>query len=106
MMPDFALLSASSIAIVKAIYFNPDSTCLEISKQVENSIPNVTKNINDLIKNGIVFENGYGSSRGGRKPLLYSLVPDSLYTVSVAMNQLNVQAAIMDITGNIISDII
>jgi predicted NBD/HSP70 family sugar kinase len=79
---------------------------LEISKQVENSIPNVTKNINDLIKNGIVFENGHGSSRGGRKPLLYSLVPDSLYTVSVAMNQLNVQAAIMDITGNIISDII
>jgi len=105
-MPDFTLLSASSIAIIKAIYFNPDSTCLEISKQVENSIPNVTKNINDLIKNGIVFENGHGSSRGGRKPLLYSLVPDSLYTVSVAMNQLNVQAAIMDITGNIISDII
>ncbi len=105
-MPDFTLLSASSIAIIKAIYFNPDSTCLEISKQVENSIPNVTKNINDLIKNGIVFENGHGSSRGGRKPLLYSLVSDSLYTVSVAMNQLNVQAAIMDITGNIISDII
>ncbi|SDT35214.1 transcriptional regulator, MarR family [Mucilaginibacter mallensis] len=105
-MPDFKLLSASSIAIIKAIYFNPDSTCLEISKQVENSIPNVTKNINDLIRNGIVYENGYGDSRGGRKPLLYSLVADSLYIISVAMNQFNVQAAIMDITGSIISDII
>src|SRR6185437_202618 len=46
-----------------------------------------TRMINELVKENDVLETGLAPSRGGRRPQLYALRPDRMYTVAVAMDQ-------------------
>lgn len=48
------------------------------------------------------METGYALSTGGRRPQMYSLKPDQVYVVSVAMDQLITRIALIDIDNNIV----
>ena len=52
--------------------------------------------MNELVEDGYVMETGYAPSSGGRRPQMYSLKPDIMYTVSVAMDQFVTRLAVMD----------
>ena len=62
-------------------------SCAQLSRNIRKSLPLTTKILNEQIKEGFVMETGYAASTGGRPPLMYSLKPDMLYVVSVAMDQ-------------------
>jgi predicted NBD/HSP70 family sugar kinase len=49
---------------------------------------------------------GLANSSGGRKPLNYSLISDSFYLVSVAMDQFSAQMVAVDMNNNFVTDII
>ena len=86
--------------ILKELYFKNSLSCSELCMKIEKSIPVTTKLLNDLIEEGQVVENGYGTSTGGRRPLTYSLNKDVMYVVSVAMDQFVTKIAIMDMQNN------
>jgi predicted NBD/HSP70 family sugar kinase len=90
--------------IVKQLYFGSLLSCLEISLLVNKSIPLTTKILNDLIEKGIVAETGFAQSTGGRRPLMYSLRPEVLYVVAVAMDQFITLIAIMDLHNKIVME--
>ncbi|HEX5024290.1 MAG TPA: ROK family protein [Agriterribacter sp.] len=82
--------------IIRQLYFSHLLSCAELSHKIEKSISLTTKILNELIVEGIVVETGYAPSSGGRRPLMYSLKADILYTVSVAMDQFFTRIAVMD----------
>jgi predicted NBD/HSP70 family sugar kinase len=97
--------SANHLAIIKELYCLNRATCLDLSKATGTSIPNVAKNINELIESGYVIENGFASSRGGRKPLTYSLVANKKYILSVALDQFFTRMCITDLHNNFFTDV-
>lgn len=86
--------------ILKQLFFNQSLSCLDLSEQVNKSIPFVTKVINEMIEEDMVIEDGYAPSSGGRRPLMYSLKPNEMFIVSVAMDQLTTRITIIDSLNN------
>ncbi|HRO45389.1 ROK family protein [Agriterribacter sp.] len=71
-------------------------SCAEISERIEKSLSLTTKILNELVEEGYVVETGHAPSSGGRRPQMYSLKPDIMYTVSVAMDQFVTRLVVMD----------
>ncbi|RYY21009.1 MAG: ROK family protein [Sphingobacteriaceae bacterium] len=90
---------------IKSLYYNKVLASADISSYTGRSIPHVIKVLNELIKAGYVAEKGFALSSGGRKPVNYSLVPDTCYILSVAMDQFSAQMVIVDMNNNFITEI-
>jgi predicted transcriptional regulator len=63
-------------AALKQLYFNNTMSCAEISSLIGRSIPVTLKILEELVKEGIVYETGFAPSSGGRRPLMYALKGD------------------------------
>ncbi|HVU97952.1 MAG TPA: ROK family protein [Puia sp.] len=82
--------------IIKELYFSTALSCSDLSTLIKTSLPLTTKMLNELIRDNDITETGYAPSTGGRRPQMYSLRPDRMYTVAVAMDQLFTRIVIMD----------
>lgn len=82
--------------IIKHLYFGNTLSCADLSDKIHKSIPLTTKMLGKLMEEGMVTETGYAASTGGRRPVMYSLKQEVMYVVSVAMDQLVTQIAILD----------
>jgi predicted NBD/HSP70 family sugar kinase len=82
--------------IVKHLYFSNMLSCADLSDKINKSLPVTTKMLGKLIEEGWVAETGFAASSGGRRAVMYSLKPDILYVVSVAMDQLITRIAILN----------
>jgi predicted NBD/HSP70 family sugar kinase len=82
--------------IVKHLYFSNMLSCADLSDKINKSLPVTTKMLGKLIDEGWVTETGFAASTGGRRAVMYSLKPDVLYVVSVAMDQLITRIAILN----------
>jgi predicted NBD/HSP70 family sugar kinase len=91
--------------IIKHLYFGNMLSCADLSDKINKSIPLTTKMLGKLMEEGLVTETGYAASTGGRRPVMYSLKQDVMYVVSVAMDQLVTQIAILDMQNRSITDI-
>ena len=91
--------------ITKHLYFAGSLSCADLSSLTSKSLPLTTRMINELIKQGSIVETGYATSTGGRRPQMYSLKPDLMYIVSVAMDQLITQIAMMDMHNNLVGKV-
>jgi len=98
-------LSDAHLSIIKAIYFNKVVSSLEISKVTGASIPTITKHIEELISGGYIEEKGFAQSTSGRRPVVYSLVADRNYILSVAMDQFYTRMVIADLSGSFVTEI-
>jgi glucokinase-like ROK family protein len=83
--------------IIKRLYFDRAMSCAELSELFDKSIPSIAKAINELIDEGFVVEQGYAPSSGGRRPLLYSIKPDAMYILAIAMDQLSTRIQLLDL---------
>jgi glucokinase-like ROK family protein len=91
--------------IIKRLYFDKALSCAELSEILDKSIPSVSKAINELIEEGFVIEQGYAPSSGGRRPLMYALLPSAMYIVTVAMDQLSTRIQMVDLLNNPVAEI-
>ncbi len=82
--------------IIKHLYFSNMLSCADLSDKINKSLPVTTKMLGKLIEEGWVTETGFAASTGGRRAVMYSLLPDILYVVSVAMDQLITRIAILN----------
>ncbi|MFZ5989225.1 MAG: ROK family protein [Bacillota bacterium] len=60
--------------------------------------------VSELLKMGYISERGIGESKGGRKPKLVELKPDSLYAVGVDIDVNYISIILMDSTSRIIEE--
>src|ERR1700743_496449 len=90
--------------IVKQLYFDKALSCAELSDLFDKSIPSITKAVNELMAEGFVVEHGYAPSSGGRRPLLYSIKPDAMYILAVAMDQLSTRIQLLDLSNQPVAD--
>jgi predicted NBD/HSP70 family sugar kinase len=91
--------------IFKELYYNKSMSCLDLSKKIKKSLPHTSLRLNELIAKGAIVENGYGSSTGGRKPLMYSLTHDFMFTLAVAVDQFVVRMVLMDMQREMVSQV-
>lgn len=89
--------------VLKQLYFQNTLSCADLSNQIQKSFPLTTRMLNELMEEGYVVEKGYAPSSGGRRPLMYSLKPDIIYTVSVAMDQFVTRIVVMDMQNRYVS---
>jgi len=88
--------------LLKHLYFNKELSCADLTLLTGKSLPHTTKALNELVKNGLVLECGYAISTGGRRPQMYSVKPDYMYILSVAMDQFVTSISILDMQNNLV----
>jgi predicted NBD/HSP70 family sugar kinase len=86
--------------IFREFYFSGTLSCADLSERIGKSIPLTMKILNELIEEGYVKESGYAPSSGGRRPVMYSIKPDTIYILSVAMDQMVTRISLMDIQNH------
>ncbi|PVY43762.1 ROK family protein [Pontibacter virosus] len=92
-------------SIVKHLYFARELSCADLSALTQKSVPLTSRVLNELIAEGVVIEKGYALSTGGRRPQVFSLKPDLMYVVSVAMDQLITRITLLDMHNNYVGEI-
>ncbi len=83
--------------IIKRLYFDKIRSCAELSHLFNKSIPVISKALAELVAEGMVIEQGHAPSSGGRRPQTYSLKPDALYILVVAVDQLSTRIQLFDL---------
>src|SRR5690349_5689519 len=91
--------------IIQHLYFGSMLSCADLSGELNKSVPLTAKMLNELIEEGWVAETGFAASTGGRRPVMYSIIPDVKYIVAVAMDQLNSRIALLDLHNKYVTDI-
>ncbi len=96
--------TAYKSALLRELYFNDTLSASELSKNTNLSLPVATKMLNELIENETVLTTGYAISKGGRRPLMYSIAPDRMYILAVAVDQLMTRMVLMNMKNQRVSE--
>jgi predicted NBD/HSP70 family sugar kinase len=91
--------------IIRQLYFDKALSCADMSELFDKSVPSIAKAVNELIEEGFVVEQGYAPSSGGRRPLMYALVPEAMFILTVAMDQLSTRIQMVDLLNNPVSEV-
>ena len=94
------------VAILNAIRECGPISRAKIAKIFKLSGATVTKYVNGLIKAGIVKEDGWESSTGGRMPVLLRIVPEATYAIGVDLGGASLRVAVVNLENNIVAKII
>lgn len=89
--------------IIAHYIYNGSSTITELSKELNLSIPTVTKFISEMSEDGFINEYGKLETSGGRHPILYGLNPESGYFIGVDVNRHSLDMGMINFKGDLIS---
>ncbi|MDR0546383.1 MAG: ROK family transcriptional regulator [Dysgonamonadaceae bacterium] len=100
--------SGSKNALLKVdiirYYINFGETTLnDLSKEMNLSIPTITKLIGELIEDGFVMDFGKQETNGGRRPNVYGLKTDSGYFVGVDIKRFQINLGLMNFKGDMLA---
>lgn len=91
--------------VLRNLYFTEMLSCADLAQRIDKSLPLTMRILGELVEGGYVLETGYAPSSGGRRPLMYSVRPDMMYIVAVAMDQYVTRIVIMDMANKYVSPI-
>ena len=74
----------------------------ELSKEMDLSVPTVTKLINNMTEDGLISDYGKIPTPEGRHPNYYGLNPTSAYFMGIDMTRDYLNMALMDFSGDIV----
>lgn len=89
--------------IVKCLLSVGDATILELSTELQSSIPTITKAVNELIADELIVDSGKISNSGGRRPSLYSLASDKTFFLGVEASRSGTSMGIQNLKDEFIS---
>lgn len=90
--------------IIQYLVISGESSIADLSKEMELSIPTISKLILELIEDGYILDSGKQNTNGGRRPNVYGINPDSGYFVGVDVQRKRIMFAVIDFTGKIIDE--
>lgn len=85
--------------IIKFYIQNGNSTIQDLSKELDLSVPTVTKFIDEMCSNGYLSVYGKLETAGGRHPNLYGLNPESGYFIGVDIKHSSLHIGLIDFCG-------
>lgn len=88
--------------IITHYIYNGSSTITDLSKELDLSVPTVTKFIGEMCEDGYLNDYGKLETSGGRHPNLYGLNPDSGYFVGVDIKKFAVNVGLINFKGDMV----
>lgn len=85
--------------ILQYLILSGESPIADITKEIEMSVPTVTKLVTDLLEEGFVSDFGKQNSNGGRRPNVYGINPEAGYFAGVSVNRRKVMLSTIDFNG-------
>ena len=86
--------------IITHYIYNGSSTIPDLSKELDLSIPTVTKFISEMCEDGYINDYGKLETSGGRHPSLYGLNPESGYFIGVDIKKFAVNIGLINFKGD------
>lgn len=74
----------------------------DISRELNSSIPTITKLVGELIKDGYLEDMGKVDTSGGRRPSIYGLNPSAGFFAGIDINMDEVKIAVTDFKGDLV----
>ena len=78
-----------------------DYSIADLSKELNTSIPTITKLVGELIEDGFIVDMGKQGTNGGRRPSIYGLNPSAGYFVGIDVRNNDIGVAITNFKGQI-----
>lgn len=88
--------------IINHYIYNGNSTITDLSKEVDLSVPTVTKFISEMCEEGFINDYGKLETSGGRYPNLYGLNPKSGYFIGVDIKQYDINIGLINFKGEMV----
>lgn len=89
--------------VLRTIVNRGELSITDIAKEVNLSIPTVTKFLNELIEHGFVTDYGYENQPSARRAMLYGLRQGVGYFVGVDISRQDLKFSIMDFNGTMVA---
>lgn len=88
--------------LIRLFVLNGNYSITDLSREVNISVPTMTKLIGELIAEGFVLDFGKQGTSGGRRPNMYGLNPDAGYFIGVDINKDNISLGLINFKGQLI----
>ncbi|MBP1613307.1 MAG: nagC [Bacteroidetes bacterium] len=88
--------------IITHYIYNGSSTITDLSKELDLSVPTVTKFIGEMCEDGYLNDYGKLETSGGRHPSLYGLNPESGYFIGVDIKKFAINIGIINFKGDMV----
>lgn len=85
--------------IITHYIYSGSSTLTDLSKELDLSVPTVTKFVMEMCDEGYITEYGKLETNGGRHPSLYGLNPESGYFVGVDIKKFTINIGMINFKG-------
>ena len=79
-----------------------DYSIADLSKELNTSIPTITKLVGELIEEGFIVDMGKQDTNGGRRPSIYGLNPSAGYLVGTDIRRDNISIAVTNFKGQVV----
>lgn len=91
------------INIIRYYIINGANTLADLGREMDLSVPTVTKLVGELMEDGFVVDFGKQETTGGRRPIKYGVNPDSGYFMGVDVKNFSVNMALINFNGDVIA---
>ena len=88
--------------IITYYIYNGSSTIPDLSKELDLSVPTVTKLIGEMYDEGYINDYGKLETSGGRHPNLYGLNPKSGYFIGVDIKKFSINIGLINFKGDMV----
>lgn len=88
--------------IITYYMYNRSSTIPDLSKELDLSVPTVTKFIMEMCEDGYLMSYGKQEASEGRPPTLYGLTTDAGYFVGVDIKKFSLNIGLMNFMGDFV----
>ncbi len=88
--------------IISYYTYNGSSTITDLAKELDLSVPTVTKLISEMCEEGYIQDNGKLETSSGRHPYLYGLNPESGYFIGVDIKKFSINIGMINFKGDMV----
>ncbi len=88
--------------IITHYIYNGSSTITDLAKEMDLSVPTITKFIDEMCEEGYINDYGKLETSGGRHPSLYGLNTNSGYFIGVEVRHFSVNLGMINFRGDVV----
>lgn len=88
--------------IIAHYIYNGSSTITDLAKELDLSVPTVTKFINEMCEENYINDYGKLETSSGRHPNLYGLNPESGYFIGVDIKNFSINIGLINFKGDLV----